>query len=132
MSTAIWYALGPRFESHLGMFLWSLLCTHYYIVNWRINKLRLPHSLYSGTKHIPLSSQRPFHFHCSYWRLFHSDQTNTKLYGVFLHNIDMLTKIVGAYLTRVSNLFKTFVFLYNSWNSKYCSLFMLVLLYYNN
>ena len=31
-------------------------------VNWRINKLLLPHNLYSGAKHIPLFSQRPFHF----------------------------------------------------------------------
>ena len=27
-----------------------------------------------GTEHIPLSSQRPFHFHRSYWRHFCSDQ----------------------------------------------------------
>ena len=33
-----------------------------YKVNWRINSLLLPHNLYSGTKHIPLFSQRPFHF----------------------------------------------------------------------
>ena len=26
---------------------------------------------------IPLSSQRPFYFHCSYWLHFHSNQTNT-------------------------------------------------------
>ena len=32
-----------------------------YIVNWRFNKLLLLHNLYSGAKHIPLFSQRPFH-----------------------------------------------------------------------
>ena len=26
---------------------------------------KVPHNLYSGAKHIPLFSQRPFHFHCS-------------------------------------------------------------------
>ena len=36
-------------------------------------------NLYSGAKHIPLSSQRPFHFLCCYWRHFHCDQTNTML-----------------------------------------------------
>ena len=30
------------------------------MLNWRINKLLLPH-LYSGAKHIPLFSQRPLH-----------------------------------------------------------------------
>ena len=44
------------------------ITTHYsspcYIVNWRINKLFLPHTLYSGAIHISLFSQRPFHFHC--------------------------------------------------------------------
>ena len=43
---------------------------YWLIVNWRINKLLLPHNLYSGAKHIPLSSQRPFHFHCSIGALF--------------------------------------------------------------
>ena len=33
-----------------------------YIVNQRTDKLLLPHNLYSGAKHIPLSLQRPFHF----------------------------------------------------------------------
>ena len=31
-----------------------------YIVNWRINKLLLPHNLYSSAKHIPLLSQKAF------------------------------------------------------------------------
>ena len=48
-----------------------------FIVYWRINKLLLPHKLYSGAKHITLSSQRFFHFHCSIGTLFHSDKTNT-------------------------------------------------------
>ena len=39
----------------------------------------LPHYLYSGAKHIPLSSQRPFHFH--------SDQTNTILGISILKNL---------------------------------------------
>ena len=30
----------------------------------------LPHNLYSGAKHIPLFSQRPFHFHSSVGTLF--------------------------------------------------------------
>ena len=30
------------------------------IVKWRIHKLLLPHNLYSGNKHIPLSSQKAF------------------------------------------------------------------------
>ena len=34
-------------------------------------------NLYSGAKHIPLSLQRPFHFHHYVGTLFHSDQTNT-------------------------------------------------------
>ena len=38
---------------------------------------KLYNANYSGAKHIPLSSQRPFHFHCSIRALFHSDQTNT-------------------------------------------------------
>ena len=37
-----------------------------YIVNWSMNKLLLSHNPYSGAKHIPLSSQMPFHFHCSF------------------------------------------------------------------
>ena len=45
-----------------------------YIVNWRISKLFLPDNLYSGAKHIFLSSQKPSRFH---WHPFHSDQTNT-------------------------------------------------------
>ena len=59
------------------------------IVNWRINKLLLPHNLYSGAKHIPLSSQRPFHFHCSIGALFHSDLKKSilrlGLYNNFKH-----------------------------------------------
>ena len=39
--------------------------------------LLLPHNLYSGAKHIPLSSQRPFHFNCYYWLHFNSNKTNT-------------------------------------------------------
>ena len=35
-----------------------------------MNKLLLPHYLYSNAKHIPLFSQRPFHFHCSIGALF--------------------------------------------------------------
>ena len=34
-------------------------------MNWRISNLLLPHNLCSGAKHVPLISQRPFHFHCS-------------------------------------------------------------------
>ena len=52
-----------------------------YIVNWRINKLLLQRNLYSGAKHIPLSSKRPL----SCWRLFHSDQTNTIIVWAPLH-----------------------------------------------
>ena len=47
------------------------------IVNGRINKSLLPHNLYSDAIHIPLSSQRQFHFHCFSWHHFHSDETNT-------------------------------------------------------
>ena len=36
-----------------------------YLLNWRINKLLLPHTLYSGAKHMLSISQRPFHFHYS-------------------------------------------------------------------
>ena len=36
-------------------------------VIWRINKLLLPHNLYSGTNHIPLFILAPFYY----------DQTNT-------------------------------------------------------
>ena len=31
-----------------------------FTVNWRINKLLLPHNLYFGAKHIPLLSQKVF------------------------------------------------------------------------
>ena len=41
-----------------------------YIVNWRISKLFLPDNLYSGAKHIFLSSQKPSRFHCSIGALF--------------------------------------------------------------
>ena len=44
-----------------------------YIVSWRTNKLLLTYNLYSGTKHIPLFSQRPFHFRVCFivlWGLF--------------------------------------------------------------
>ena len=44
----------PFFEQSLNQVLLYL--------NWRINKLLLPHNLYSGTNNIPLFSQRPFHF----------------------------------------------------------------------
>ena len=46
-----------------------------YIVNWRINKLVLPHSFYFGAKHILLSSKRPL----PCWRPFHSNKTNTRI-----------------------------------------------------
>ena len=46
--------------------------TNYNTLNWMINKLLLPHYLYSGAEHILLFSQRPFHFHCSIGHfLFH-------------------------------------------------------------
>ena len=45
------------FEKH--NFLFSSFPTAKLKVNWMINKLLLPHDLYSGAKHIPLSSQRP-------------------------------------------------------------------------
>ena len=48
----------------------SLVVPQYIIVNWRIKKFLLPHNLYSGPKHIPLFSQRPFHFQCSIDTLF--------------------------------------------------------------
>ena len=41
-----------------------------YIVDWRIKNLLLPHNLYSGAKHIPLSSQRPFSLSLLIGRLF--------------------------------------------------------------
>ena len=40
------------------------------IMNWRINKLLLPHNFYYGPRHITLFSQRPSHFDCSDGTLF--------------------------------------------------------------
>ena len=51
---------------------------HYtYLTNSRINKLLLPCNLYSGAKHISLSSQRPCHFFVLLAPFFHSAQANT-------------------------------------------------------
>ena len=49
---------------HLFLYMWVL------ILDWTINKLLLPHNLYSGTKNIPLFSQRPFYFYCCIGALF--------------------------------------------------------------
>ena len=74
----IYYLLVQSFRPYWFIF-WSiqycrLKCIYRcHIVNWRINKLLLPHNLYSAAKHFPLSSQRPFHFHCSVGTLFYSD-----------------------------------------------------------
>ena len=46
-----------------------------------ISNLLLPHNLYSGVKHIPLSSQRPFHFHYSYWQDFFMFVASSGLYS---------------------------------------------------
>ena len=48
------------------------MCVSIDLTDWRINKLLLPHNLnlFSGAKHILLSSQRPFHFLCSIGALF--------------------------------------------------------------
>ena len=50
-----------------------------HIVSWRINKLLLPHNLYSGVRHIPLLSQRPFLFHCSFGTLLFGRDKQIKL-----------------------------------------------------
>ena len=47
-------------------------------------------NLYSGTKHIPLSSQRPFHFPCSVGALYQSDQTNQDKIRFDLRNDNLL------------------------------------------
>ena len=56
---------------------WNKAFLNWIELNWKINKLLLPHNLYSGAKHIPLFHKRPLHFHCSYWRRFHPNHTNT-------------------------------------------------------
>ena len=49
-----------------------------FTVNWRINKSLLPHNLYSTTKHIPLTLQRPFHFIVNWCPFsFQSDKYNS-------------------------------------------------------
>ena len=62
-------------------------------VNWRINHLLPPHNLYSDAKHIPMSSQKPFHFHCSI-----SDKYNSKLKEE-LHSEYVISIVVQQYLT---------------------------------
>ena len=50
------------------------------VLNKRINKLRLPHSLYSGAKYFPLFSHRLFHIWVCLivlWHPFSCDDTNT-------------------------------------------------------
>ena len=41
--------------------------------------MQSPFIIFSGAKHISLSSHRPFRSHCSVVTLFHSNQTNTIL-----------------------------------------------------
>ena len=52
-----------------------------YMVNFGINKFLLPHNIYSGAKHIPLFSQRPFHLFVLL-ALSLCDHTNTIIYLV--------------------------------------------------
>ena len=61
----------------LTFFIWYIIS--FWIVNWSITKWLLQHNCYSDTKHIPLFSQRPFHFHCSIGT-FYRDQTNTIIF----------------------------------------------------
>ena len=55
-------------------------------LNFRINNLLLPHNFYSGAKHNPLFSQKPFHFHCSISALWlWPDKHNTITRGLLSH-----------------------------------------------
>ena len=58
-------------------------------MNWRINKLLLPHNPYFGAKHIPLFSQRPFHFPYPIGTLFIVTRQLSNIFGllIFIYSV---------------------------------------------
>ena len=85
--------------------------------------LLLSHNLYSGAKHIPLTSRRPFHFQCSIGALFHSNQTNTIQpqinNKIALENtLNFLKKLHIKNLAKLFKYFRLFEYL----SSSYCPL----------
>ena len=66
--------------------------------------------LYSGSKHMPLSSQRPFHFHCLIGSLFCSDPTNTIQVYKAVHGSCTQRSLGNLFLVKICKV-------YDDWNA---------------
>ena len=81
---------------------------------------RLSQHLCSGAKHIPLSSQRPFRFHCSIGTLFSYDQTNTILW-LWVTKVTLMLFNIVSLMTKMLNPILSFKVLKNHFFVKSCN-----------